>query len=623
VGVKHRLLAILAADVAGYSRLVAADDVGAVQALDAAREVFRHHVAAHEGRVIDMAGDSVLAVFDTATGAVSAALAIQQALTARAAEMPAPRRMLFRIGIHLGDVLEKSDGTIYGDGVNIAARLQALAEPGGVTVSHAVREAVFNRIGAAFDDLGEQTVKNIDQPVHAFRMRWERMAGTVEALGGAIGGRGLRITPRAWPRTLQRHRLQATLVVVLALAAAAAWWWRAAPSSAARANEPPTMSVAIAPFKAAPGIADGEQQAASIRRDLALGLSALEHHLVRLVQTDAAGAVPRVRYLVEGDLEPGPEGRASLALQMFDVRAGEQIWSRRFDIPAPDGDALPIFRRTIVRTVREAAFFAELRRIAALRPEQMDAMELTLRAWAVFAESRTLASARQSRALLDAALRKDPTLVYAWSMRSDILDLENDVDPHPDHDRLAREMDELSTHATMLDPSAPRIWYSRSQALADGGRWNEAVEATDQAIRLDPYGRYYGAKAWLMSMMGRPAEALPLAARQTALDPDDTWAPRVACEAHLLLGQAAEAVTGCEKAAALDTDWIVQLFLAAAYANLGDLAKAKAAKDKALLTVPGYTISQLRAKRYSEVPEYLKMAEANWYAGLRKAGLPD
>ena len=101
--------------------------------------------------------------------------------------------------------------------------------------------------------------------------------------------------------------------------------------------------------------------------------------------------------------------------------------------------------------------------------------------------------------------RKDPTLVYAWVRRSEILDDENDVDPHPDHDRLAREMDELTSHAIKLEPSAPRVWYSRSIAMADGGRWNEAVEAIDQAIRLDPHGSYYGAKAWLMNMTGRPA----------------------------------------------------------------------------------------------------------------------
>jgi len=290
------------------------------------------------------------------------------------------------------------------------------------------------------------------------------------------------------------------------------------------------------------------------------------------------------------------------------VRAGSQIWAQRFDVPAPGGDGLQLFGRRVVAAVSDAAFFAEQRRIAALRPEQMDAMELTLRGWAVWTETRTLESARQAKTLFDAALRKDPTLVYALVRRSDILDAENDVDPHPDHDRLAREMDELTSRAITRDPASPRVWRSRSLALADGGRWNEAVEATDQAIRLDPYyGDHYGFKAWLMNMTGRSAEALKLAERNAALDPGDAaWASRMACEAHLLLGHAADAVTECEKAAALDTDWIVQLFLAAAYANDGNLAKAKAAKDKALLTVPGYTVSQPACEallRGARVPE--------------------
>ena len=138
----NRLAAILAADAAGYSRLMAADEHATVAALDAARAVFRAQIEAHQGRVIDMAGDSVLAVFDTAAGAVAAALAIQASINPLADAAPEDRRMRFRIGVHLGDVIEKADGTVYGDGVNIAARLQALAEPGGITVSDAVRGAV-------------------------------------------------------------------------------------------------------------------------------------------------------------------------------------------------------------------------------------------------------------------------------------------------------------------------------------------------------------------------------------------------------------------------------------------------------------------------------------------------
>jgi class 3 adenylate cyclase len=170
---KRRLAAILAADVAGYSRLMAADDRATVAALDAARKVFHAQIDSNQGRVIDMAGDSVLAVFETATGAVSAALAVQQELKGLNTSVSEDRRMRFRIGVDMGDLIEKADGTMYGDGVNIAARLEGLAEPGGITISDSVRNAVKGKIGATFEDQGEQRVKNIAEPVRAFRVKAE------------------------------------------------------------------------------------------------------------------------------------------------------------------------------------------------------------------------------------------------------------------------------------------------------------------------------------------------------------------------------------------------------------------------------------------------------------------
>ena len=170
-GIRQRLAAILAADGVGYSRLMALDERATLTALDAARAVFRCAIESHQGRVIDMAGDSVLAVFDTATGAVSASLVIQAQLAAHSSEVPGDSQLQFRIGVHLGDVIEKADGTVYGDGVNIAARLQGLAEPGGVTVSDSIRSAVRGKVSTAFDDQGEQSVKNIAEPVRAFRLK--------------------------------------------------------------------------------------------------------------------------------------------------------------------------------------------------------------------------------------------------------------------------------------------------------------------------------------------------------------------------------------------------------------------------------------------------------------------
>ena len=160
-GGKQRLAAILAADVVGYSRLMTADERATVVALDAARLIFRAQIESSQGRVIDMAGDSVLAVFDSVTGAVSAALAVQQTLEAAARAVPEGRRMRFRIGVHLGDVIERPDGSVYGDGVNMAARLEGLAAPGGITVSDAVQGAVRNRLAVTFVDLGEREVKNM------------------------------------------------------------------------------------------------------------------------------------------------------------------------------------------------------------------------------------------------------------------------------------------------------------------------------------------------------------------------------------------------------------------------------------------------------------------------------
>jgi predicted ATPase/class 3 adenylate cyclase len=168
---RDRLLAVLAADVSGYSRLMALDDRATVLALDRAREVFRQRIAAHEGRVVDMAGDSVLAVFGTATAAVQTAIEVQQRLGELAEALPEERRMRFRIGVHVGDIIEKDDLTVYGDGVNIAARLEGLAVPGGVAVSQAVHDMVVRRVDAVFDDIGLQPVKNIAEPVRVWRLR--------------------------------------------------------------------------------------------------------------------------------------------------------------------------------------------------------------------------------------------------------------------------------------------------------------------------------------------------------------------------------------------------------------------------------------------------------------------
>ena len=187
-----------------------------------------------------------------------------------------------------------------------------------------------------------------------------------------------------------------------------------------------------------------------------------------------------------------------------------------------------------------------------------------------------------------------------------------------------RETDQFSLRAVTLDQGEPAAGRSRAVALMLLGRWTASLEASDRGLQLDPYGsRGYQIRAWLMNMMGRPAEAVPFGEKALALDPSQSWALRVECEAYLLLGESAKAIATCERASGLSVDFIHHSFLAAAYANAGDLEHARAALHSMLTIVPGYTIAQLKAKRYSDHPEYLKTAERYWYDGLRKAGLPE
>lgn len=241
---RRRLAAILAADVAGYSRLMAEDEQATLRALDAARATFREGIEGHAGRVVDMAGDSVLAVFDAATDAVHAALAIQLRLGGEAApdDAHAPRAdamphgaaaaMQFRIGIHLGDVMERADGTVYGDGVNIAARLEALAEPGSTAVSDAVRTAVRGKLVARFDDLGAHQVKNVAEPLRAYRVSKSRHA---PAPRRRLPGAGRRRSDH--PHVLQ-HLLIEIFFVLLPLAALWANWDAASHAPASFAHSP-------------------------------------------------------------------------------------------------------------------------------------------------------------------------------------------------------------------------------------------------------------------------------------------------------------------------------------------------------------------------------------------------
>jgi tetratricopeptide (TPR) repeat protein len=201
------------------------------------------------------------------------------------------------------------------------------------------------------------------------------------------------------------------------------------------------------------------------------------------------------------------------------------------------------------------------------------------------------------------------------------LDQEIDNDPNVDRDRAVQRMDDLTSKAVQLNDVQPTTWVYRAMALMYMGQWNASLEASAKAIRLEPKSSgLKSIRAGFMNLAGRSAEALTIVDQAITLDPPGgPVAMSEACRAHLLLGQYEQAIAACEKAKGLDgEDWMIDLFLVAAYAHNGDTAKAEV-----LRRVPGYTIARLKSRGYSLNPDYIRLAEDQWYSGLRKAGFPE
>ena len=426
-------------------------------------------------------------------------------------------------------------------------------------------------------------------------------------------------------------------LVAVGLAAIAFWtlprFWKTAPAPA-----PPAMSVAIMPFAAPHGDADASRIADALARDLVTRLGRVEGIEGRVsvisglsLPAGEIGAIgPRelgrkldARYLVEGDVLHGSDGN-TVNLRLVSTTTGAQVWSERGSLP--DSDVTQESSASLYNLsnrLRQAIVSAEIRRIEGLPVAALSARELVLRANVMSYDNPSLARLSEARRLIDEALRLEPDLepaMIAGAINTAIL---IDVDPHPDHDRIVRDLDHFTDRAIHLEPSDPGAWHMRTAALVYLGRWDAALQASDERIRIAPSDpNSYVLRASVMTSMGRPDEALKLIDRVFAMNPPNRGYPlRTACQAHLLAGQANQAIATCEKLGSRDLLWYARM--AAAYANNGDMEKAAAARAEVLLTVPGYTISQLRAKRYSDHPEYVKLAEKFWYAGLRKAGFQE
>jgi adenylate cyclase len=544
--IRQRLAAILAADVAGYSRLMNCDECGTVVALDAARAVFRASIDKHQGRVIDMAGDSVLAIFETASGAVGSALAIQRELALQAVDIAEDCRMRFRIGIHLGDVIEKADGSIYGDGVNIAARLESLAEPGGVTVSDAVQCAIRKRMAATFDDLGEQRVKNIAEPVRAYKV-------------------------------YDAARLDAAAVAPIAAAAPAA---TAAPGRE-RADKP---SIAVLPFNNMSGDPEQEFFADGITEDIITELSRFRDLFVisrnssfkfkgQAVDVQKFARELGVQYVVEGSVRKAGK-RVRITVQLIDAQTDRHLWAERYDRDLEDIFAIQDEVTTAIVATLPGRVEAAIRdRAARIPTENMAAYECVLTGKVLHHRSNRADNARAQR-LLERAIELDPgyahahawkacvlgqTWVYNWCEdRDSLLDTvlaelrtalaldDNDSDVHRilAAVNLARDQHDPCIYhqrrALSLNPNDDLVVVQEGEILTWLGRPLEGIEWIEKAMRLNPYHpeRFWNHLGRAYFVARRYAEAVD--ALKCITSPDPAQRALFAC-CHARLGEVAAA----------------------------------------------------------------------------------
>jgi len=462
--VERRLAAILAADVVGYSRLMGIDEVGTLRQLTAhRRECIDPAIAARRGRIVKTTGDGVLAEFPSAVEAVACAITIQRGLASRNGAVAVEKRLTFRIGINVGDIIGEK-GDIFGDGVNVAARLESLCEPGGICISRAVRDQVRDKLPVAFDDLGEQQVKNITRPLRAFGLSPQAIAAIPE------------LTPQARAASSSRARLWITAgFVAIMIAVGAAWWMVRAPPTEAPAPAPTTpigaarASIAVLPLEALgaeggsdyfpEGLTEDIIAALGRFRDLSvMSLGAVFGYKGKHPPPAEVGHDLKVRYVVEGFVRRGPE-RIRVSLSLTDTNRNAVLWSEKYEAEPKDIFAVQDdITRRVAGALALRVTSLERERSAAKPPNNLEAYDLVLRGRALLSHTRS--GNAQARAFFERAIALDPNYAPAYVglglvnlLASNIGWTEDPIDARERAEKLAQKaiaLDDLSSSAHAL-----------------------------------------------------------------------------------------------------------------------------------------------------------------------------
>lgn len=584
--ISRRLAAILAADVAGYSALMGSDEEATVHDLKAHQAVILPMVGEYGGRIIDTAGDGILAEFGSVLGAVKFALAMQETMGERNAAVEAERCLQFRIGINQGDVVV-DDARVYGDGVNIAARLEAIAAPGGICISEKVYQEVRGKIDLRYTDLGALQLKNISEPVRVYRIE--------SPPPGAFA-------PQAKPS--------------LAL--------------------PGKPSIAVLPFTNLSADPSQDYLSDGIAEDITTELSRFSElfMIARNSSFQYKGKSPDVRqvgrelgvrYVLEGSIRRAGD-RVRITGQLIDATTGAHRWAERYDRGLEDVFAVQDeVARTIVAILAAHVNKAEVERSLLKPPAVWHAYDYYLRAAesiAVYHAAYDKEALFQGRRLLDQALAADPSYPRAHATLSSCYMSQWvhrwDADcPWPEAlDRCYQ----AARESVRLAPDLPDAHVALGQALTFLRQHDAAVIAAERAIALNPNLTSFRF-AYIYVLAGQAARAAQLLEMHMRLDPFyEPNAPVALGFAHYMLAHYRDALPLLQEGVSRAPNMAHGMYiLAMTYAQLGELEKARAVVDRALRLEPWYKIS------HSLTSKYFKRAEdtAHLVEGLRKAGFAE
>ena len=576
--VERRLAAILAADVAGYSRLMGVDEEGTLAALKACRrELIDPKIAEHRGRIVKTTGDGALVEFGSAVDAVRCAMEVQRAMAARNATIPEDRRITFRIGINVGDIIF-DEGDIYGDGVNIAARIETLASPGEICVSDNAYQQIKGKLTLEVSDMGEQQLKNIAQPLRVY---------------------GVRLDDNTTRPALAR---------------------------------PDKPSIAVLPFQNMSGDPEQEHFGDGLAEDIITSLSKVHHLFViarnstftyknRAVDVRQIARELGVRYVLEGSVRRSGD-RLRISAQLIDAVSGNHVWAERYDRPIRDVfDVQDEMTREIVLALSVELTAGERAQVFSRSTRSLEAWLEAMRGFDFWGEGSPK-GIREARAHFERATSIDPNYTIAWAFIGWTHYTEVRFGFSADPRASLAKAAEIAEKCVAMSPGDPHAHGLRSGIWVVQGRFEDAVRECEIAVNGSP------SDAWLWVVFGRVLVLAGYAARGAEamreamqLNPfHASYYFGVLANALEELGRNGEAIEVLTEAVRREPDYFAGHLRLASLYGLGDqIDSARAELGAALRINPRFTMAMAEAFYASSK---IELSE-RFKSGLRKAGLPD